>query len=110
MPTATPPEEKLAALLLERVAQEPRIHLQERVTMRDLVVRDGRVIGVEALDEHNRPLTFLGSGVLLASGGAGQVYSDTTNPAWRPATESRWRIGRAQKFPTWSSTSFIRRR
>ena len=28
----------------------------------------------------NQPLMFLGSGVLLASGGAGQVYSDTTNP------------------------------
>jgi len=71
---------EIGRALLERVAQEPRIHLYERVTMRDLVVREGRVIGVEALDEHNRPLTFLGSGVLLASGGAGQVYSDTTNP------------------------------
>ena len=71
---------EIGRALLERVAQEPRIHLHERVTMRDLVVRDGRVIGVEALDDHNRPLTFLGSGVLLASGGAGQVYSDTTNP------------------------------
>lgn len=71
---------EIGRALLERVAQEPRIHLHERVTMRDLVVRDGRVVGVEALDEHNRPLTFLGSGVLLASGGAGQVYSDTTNP------------------------------
>ena len=72
---------EIGRALLERVAQEPRIHLHERVTMRDLVVRDGRVIGVEALDDHNQPLTFLGSGVLLASGGAGQVYSDTTNPA-----------------------------
>jgi L-aspartate oxidase len=71
---------EIGRALLERVAQEPRIHLHERVTMRDLVVRDGRVIGVEALDEHNQRLTFLGSGVLLASGGAGQVYSDTTNP------------------------------
>ena len=71
---------EIGRALLERVSQEPRIHLHERVTMRDLVVRDGRVIGVEALDERNRPLTFLGSGVLLASGGAGQVYSDTTNP------------------------------
>ena len=71
---------EIGRALLERVAQEPRIHLHERVTMRDLVVRDGRVIGVEALDEHNQPLTFLGAGVLLASGGAGQVYSDTTNP------------------------------
>ncbi|HZC43380.1 MAG TPA: L-aspartate oxidase [Acidobacteriaceae bacterium] len=71
---------EIGRALLERVAQEPRIHLHERVTMRDLVVSDGRVIGVEALDEHNRQLTFLGGGVLLASGGAGQVYSDTTNP------------------------------
>ncbi|MGC2252886.1 MAG: FAD-binding protein, partial [Acidobacteriaceae bacterium] len=29
---------------------------------------------------NNQPLMFLGNGVLLASGGAGQVYSDTTNP------------------------------
>lgn len=71
---------EIGRALLERVAQEPRIHLHERVAMRDLVVRDGRVVGVEALDEYNQPLRFLGSGVLLASGGAGQVYSDTTNP------------------------------
>jgi L-aspartate oxidase len=71
---------EIGRALLERVSQEPRIHLHERVTMRDLLIRDGRVIGVEALDEDNRPLTYLGSGVLLASGGAGQVYSDTTNP------------------------------
>ncbi|MES2219531.1 MAG: L-aspartate oxidase [Acidobacteriota bacterium] len=71
---------EIGRALLERVAHEPRIHLHERVTMRDLVLRAGRVVGVEALDEHNQPLTFLGNGVLLASGGAGQVYSDTTNP------------------------------
>jgi L-aspartate oxidase len=71
---------EIGRALLERVSKQPRIHLHERVTMRDLVIRDGRVIGVEALDEDNKPLTFLGSAVLLASGGAGQVYSDTTNP------------------------------
>ena len=38
------------------------------------------MIGVHALDADNKPLMFVGSGVLLASGGAGQVYSDTTNP------------------------------
>jgi L-aspartate oxidase len=71
---------EIGRALLERVRQEPRIHLHERVTTRDLVVRDGRVIGVHALDADNKPLMFIGSGVLLASGGAGQVYSDTTNP------------------------------
>ena len=71
---------EIGRALLERVKHEPRIHLHERVTTRELVVRDGRVIGVHALDAANGPLTFVGSGVLLASGGAGQVYSDTTNP------------------------------
>ncbi|MGO8720069.1 MAG: L-aspartate oxidase [Acidobacteriaceae bacterium] len=71
---------EIGRALLERVSQEPRIHLHERVTTRELLVRDGRVIGVHALDADNKPLMFLGSGVLLASGGAGQVYSDTTNP------------------------------
>ena len=71
---------EIGRALLERVKHEPRIHLHERVTTRELVVSDGRVIGVHALDAANRPLTFAGSGVLLASGGAGQVYSDTTNP------------------------------
>ena len=71
---------EIGRALLERVSQEPRIHLHERVTTRDLVVRDGKMIGVHALDADNKPLMFVGSGVLLASGGAGQVYSDTTNP------------------------------
>ncbi len=71
---------EIGRALLERVKHEPRIHLHERVTTRELVVRDGRVIGVHALDAANGSLTFAGSGVLLASGGAGQVYSDTTNP------------------------------
>ena len=71
---------EIGRALLERVKHEPRIHLHERVTTLELVFRDGRVIGVHALDAANKPLTFVGSGVLLASGGAGQVYSDTTNP------------------------------
>ena len=72
---------EIGRALLQRVRQEPRIHLRERVTTRDLLVSDGRVVGVHALDAEGNPLLFVGRGVLLASGGAGQVYSDTTNPA-----------------------------
>ncbi len=71
---------EIGRALLERVSHEPRIYLHERVTTCDLILRNGRVVGVTALDAAGKPVQFFGNGVLLASGGAGQVYSDTTNP------------------------------
>jgi L-aspartate oxidase len=47
----------------------------------DLVVRDGRVVGVQVLDDQRCLHEVHASSVLLATGGLGQVYSDTTNPA-----------------------------
>lgn len=46
-----------------------------------LVVRDGRVIGADLLDRDHCMERIYARGVLIAAGGAGQVYSDTTNPA-----------------------------
>lgn len=57
------------------------IHFAEWTTVTGLVVGDGRVIAADLLDrngEHHRVGT---RAVLVAAGGAGQVYSDTTNPA-----------------------------
>jgi L-aspartate oxidase len=45
------------------------------------VVEDGRVVGATLLDGSGKLLEVRAQAVLLASGGAGQVYSDTTNPA-----------------------------
>ncbi len=47
----------------------------------ELLVQDGRVVGVKALDNKGRLHEVRASAVLLATGGLGQVYSDTTNPA-----------------------------
>jgi L-aspartate oxidase len=47
----------------------------------DLMVEDGEVVGVILLDRGGRLTHVRSRSVLLASGGAGQVYSDTTNPA-----------------------------
>ena len=47
----------------------------------DLIVKDGRVAGVKVLDNQGRVREVRASAVLLATGGLGQVYSDTTNPA-----------------------------
>lgn len=46
----------------------------------DLLLRDGRVSGVRVLDQSGEPHEIHASSVLLATGGLGQVYSDTTNP------------------------------
>ena len=47
----------------------------------DLIVKDGRVAGVKVLDNQGRVHDLRAGAVLLATGGLGQVYSDTTNPA-----------------------------
>lgn len=47
----------------------------------DLVVRDGRCAGVVALDPSGARREVAADAVLLAAGGAGQLYAVTTNPA-----------------------------
>jgi L-aspartate oxidase len=62
-----------------------RIRFAEWTTVTGLVVADGRVIGADLLNCERRPQRVLervsARAVLVAAGGAGQVYSDTTNPA-----------------------------
>ena len=44
-------------------------------------MRDGRVVGVRVLDKDGQEHEIHAGSVLLATGGLGRVYSDTTNPA-----------------------------
>jgi L-aspartate oxidase len=46
----------------------------------DLVVEAGRVCAVRVIDEHGQHRTIRASAVLLATGGMGQLYANTTNP------------------------------
>jgi len=46
-----------------------------------LIMCDGSVRGVRVLDQHNQTHNIYARAVLLATGGLGQVYSNTTNPA-----------------------------
>lgn len=54
--------------------------LLERTFALDLLVEQGRCVGVRALDQHGEPLVVRARNVLLATGGGGQLYSVTTNP------------------------------
>jgi L-aspartate oxidase len=47
----------------------------------DLVVANGRVCGIHLINERSEKQQMTASAVLLATGGMGQLYRNTTNPA-----------------------------
>jgi L-aspartate oxidase len=72
---------EIGRALLARASATPGITLLPWTLLTDLLTLDGRVGGALLLDENGEIRTVHAHSVLLASGGAGQVYSDTTNPA-----------------------------
>src|SRR5450631_174655 len=67
------------ALYLKANALKP-IEFREFEFTTEIVMRDGRAAGVKVLDNEGHLHEIHASSVLLATGGLGQVYSDTTNP------------------------------
>lgn len=67
-----------------RALRDAGVEVIERCFVTDIVVDDGRAVGVRALlesgSEPPEPQTILGHHIVLASGGAGQLFSHTTNP------------------------------
>lgn len=58
----------------------PEISVREFEFTTELEIRDGRIVAVQVLDEHGQQQTICASAVLLATGGMGQLYANTTNP------------------------------
>jgi len=67
--------------LLARAREHRNITLLEWTTTADLIVEGSAAAGAWLLDAQHQLQAVRARAVLLASGGAGQVYSDTTNPA-----------------------------
>jgi L-aspartate oxidase len=67
--------------LLRHARAMSNITLQEWATTVGLPIENGAVAGVQLLSLDGQMTQVFARAVLLASGGAGQVYSDTTNPA-----------------------------
>ncbi len=59
----------------------PSIRFAEWTTVASLVTAGDRVVGADLLDSQNQQHRLTARSILIAAGGAGQVYSDTTNPA-----------------------------
>ncbi|MBP7416453.1 MAG: L-aspartate oxidase, partial [Pyrinomonadaceae bacterium] len=67
--------------LIARAGQEKTINLTPFANTESLIVRDGRCVGVRFLDPVLRqPREIYAKAVVMATGGAGQLYQHTTNP------------------------------
>ena len=77
---------EISRSLVAHAHAHPRVRFAEWTMVTRLFVDDGRVIGVEMAsanpgNDDPGPQQVRARAVLIAAGGAGQVYSDTTNPA-----------------------------
>ncbi|NEM89866.1 L-aspartate oxidase [Galbitalea soli] len=67
-------------LALVEAVRASGTRIREHCFVDDLVLDDGRVVGVRAIGPGGVAETLYADAVILASGGAGQLYSHTTNP------------------------------
>ncbi len=72
---------EIGRALYHRAAALKHICFREHGFATDLSVEDGRVAGIHLLDQQRRPERIRAAAVLLATGGIGQVYANTTNPS-----------------------------
>jgi len=69
--------------LLKKAKSYPTIHFYPQCYTKDLLVKGDRCLGVIYRNEDKKSFhTLYASATLLATGGAGRVYSETTNPSF----------------------------
>jgi L-aspartate oxidase len=72
---------EMARTLLEKAQRTPAVTVRSYACSTDLVLHDGRVVGCRFLSgEGGQEVRVLARATLLATGGAGQVFRETTNP------------------------------
>lgn len=70
---------EICRVLWKRISDHPKIQVIERSLVVDVVTSD-RCIGVQFIDPQGQLSTVRASATLLATGGAGQIFRETTNP------------------------------
>ncbi|HZS54196.1 MAG TPA: L-aspartate oxidase [Bryobacteraceae bacterium] len=87
---------EIVRALRQYAGRQPNIAFQSFAAVTDLWRYDGEIIGVSALDERTGSMVFVeAKGTLLASGGLGRVFENTTNPdvATGDGVACAWRAG-----------------
>ena len=93
---------------LSRYTRRSAVTIREGHLATKLLLQGGRCVGVEALNEREKArLTFGCRNVILCSGGAGQLFAYTTNPAIATGDGVALAFQAVRASPTWSSFSSI---
>src|SRR5881398_155922 len=72
---------EISRALLARAHKIPHLHLRAHASTTELIVERGRVVGLCFIDETDGSEHEVRAGaVLLATGGLGKIYRETTNP------------------------------
>ena len=71
---------EIARLLWNRVAASKRIRVLEDALATELLVQDAKCVGAAFVDGDGERRVVQARATLLATGGAGQVFRETTNP------------------------------
>lgn len=70
---------EITSRLIQAVEKRKNITIREYETMTDLIVENGRCTGILAADREQRLRTYLSSSVILATGGLGGLFINSTN-------------------------------
>jgi len=71
---------EMVRALLDKARRTPTVEVQSFACSTDLVLDGGRVVGCRFLDERGEEAVVVAGATLLATGGCGQVFAETTNP------------------------------
>jgi len=71
---------EIGRALYHRAASLKHISFREFGFATGLLIEDGRVVGIHLLNQNGEPEQIRAAAVMLATGGMGQVYANTTNP------------------------------
>ncbi len=87
---------EISRALYEKAASIPNIRFHSYMFVTDFVAAEGEIVGALALDEKQQRLeTLTPRAILLATGGLGRVFLETTNPdvATGDGVATAWRAG-----------------
>jgi L-aspartate oxidase len=73
--------EETQSVLVRRALTHPNVRVMEHTLAVDLLTEGGSCVGLIALTREAKMVALLARATVLASGGLGQVYGDTSNPA-----------------------------